>query len=330
MLLTTGGGKTFIDIAVMLVGRFSGGPAKVAVIASAMFAMLSGSASANVVTTGTFTIPMMKKLGYRPEFAAGVEATASTGGIVTPPVMGAAAFIVAEFLGVPYLKVAVAAAIPAFLFYVAVITGVHFEAKKQNLASIPREQIPQAREVFTWSRMMCLLVPIGILLYTLVRGYSLIMISSSACFAVLVTYIFSSLSLRGIKERLWNIPNVLEAAGKAIMTVAPVLVCANIIIGLLTFTGLGVKISSAIMGLGEAYLILSLGMAAGLVLILGCGITVTAAYIIGTVMAVPMLIAWGIEPMAAHLFVMYYSILGGITPPVCPSVFLAANIAKAS
>jgi len=220
ILLTSGGGKTLIDLALLLTGKYRGGPAKVAVIASSMFGTLSGSSLANVATTGAFTIPLMKSLGYPPKFAGAVEAVASTGGSIMPPIMGTAAFIMAEFLGVPYLKVAVAAAIPAFLFYVAVITGVHFEAKKQNLASIPREQIPQAREVFTWSRMMCLLVPIGILLYTLVRGYSLIMVSSSACFAVLVTYIFSSLSLRGIKERLWNIPNVLEAAGKAIMTVA--------------------------------------------------------------------------------------------------------------
>jgi len=328
ILLATGTGKTFIDLAMLVVGRFRGGSAKVAVVASGFFAMLSGSSIANVATTGTFTIPMMKKLGYRPEFAGGVETTASTGGIVTPPIMGAAGFILAEFLSIPYLKVVIAAAIPAFLFYVAVFMGVHFEAVKQNLAPIPREELPQAREVFTWSRMMCLILPIGILLYTLLTGRSLILVASSACIMALVTYIFSSLSLRGIKERLWNIPHVLEAVGKAIMSVVPVLVCANIVIGLLTYTGLGAKISAAIMGLGEAHLLLSLAMAGVLVMILGCGLTVTASYVLGTVMAVPMLIEWGITPMAAHLFILYYSILGTITPPVCPTVYVAANIAK--
>jgi TRAP transporter 4TM/12TM fusion protein len=330
ILLSTGAGKTFIDLTLLLAGRFRGGPAKVSVIASGMFAMLSGSPLANVATTGTFTIPMMKKLGYSPEFAAGVEATASTGGTLTPPVMGASAFIMAEFLGISYLKVCIAAAIPAFLFYLSVLMGVHFRAVKLNLMPVPPEDRPTVKSVVTYSRMACLLVPIGVLLYTLIAGYSLILVSTSACLAALVTYIFSTISWSEVKERLWYIPDILRSGAVALSGIVPILVAANIVLSLLSYTGLGIKFAAVVASLGEAHLLLSLVITALLVMILGCGLPATAAYVLGVTVAVPLLTGWGILATAAHLFVLYYSVLAVITPPVCAAVFLGAEIAQAN
>jgi len=329
ILLRTGGGQTFIDLSMLIAGKFRGGPAKVAVIASGFFAMLSGSPSTNVVTTGSFTIPMMKKLGYSPEFAGGVEATASTGGLVTPPIMGAAAFIMAEFLNIAYLKVIIAAAIPALLFYVAVFMGVHFEAVKLNLKSIPREELPPWRSVITPSRILRLFLPIAALLYTLLSGYSLIVVGTSACLIALVTYILlTDLSLNKMKERLWNVPHVLETAGKAVITIVSILVCANILLCLLNYTGLGIKVANTIIALGEDYLVLSVFLTGTLVLILGCGLTVSASYILGVTAAAPLLIGWELTPLAAHLFILYYSVISHLTPPVCPAIFVASTIAK--
>lgn len=330
ILLHTGGGKTFIDLAILLTGKYRGGPAKVAVLGSGFFAMLSGSSMVNVATTGSLTIPMMKKLGYRSEFAAGVESAASTGGIVTPPIMGAAAFIMAEFLGIPYLKVCIAAAIPAFLFYVSMFMGVHFEAVKNNLSPIPREELPMKRDVFTMPRILSISLPVATLLYMLLAGYSLTLVATSACLMALMVYILSNPPLGAIRERLCNVPRILEAGGKTILTIVPVLVCANILIDLLIYTGLGLKISNSIIELGQSHILLSLFATAGLVMILGTGLTVTAAYILGVVVAVPLLIGWGILPIAAHLFILYYSILGTLTPPICPTVYVGAHIAQAN
>jgi len=330
LLLTTGAGDTLIKLAILGAGRFRGGPAKVAVVASGFFAMLSGSAIANVVTTGSFTIPMMKKLGYRREFAGGVEAVSSCGGGITPPVMGASAFIMAEFLGIPYLKVIIAAAIPASLYYLSVFTSVHFHSVKHHLVPIPREELPQAREVFTWSRMMCFLLPIGVLLYTLFRGYSLPTVATRTCLTVLVTYIFSDLSLRGMKERLRDIPHHLETAGVAVARVVPILVCASIVLFLLGFTGLTPKLTALIVGIAGANVVLSLVVTAALVMLLGCGLPVSAAYILAIAVTGPLMIGWGILPLAAHLFAVYFAITAGITPPICASTYVASGIAQSN
>lgn len=329
LLLHSGGGKTFIDLAMLVGGRFRGGAAKVAVLASGFFAMISGSSSANVATTGSFTIPMMKKLGYSPEFAGGVESAASTGGMLTPPVMGATAFIMAELLSVSYLKVVIAAVIPASLYYFTIFMGVHFQSVKLNLKPVPREELPPWRSILTVSRMSGILLPIGVLLYTLFKGYSLTFVGSSACFSLLLIYILSGRSLRGILERLRNIPSLLENGGKALVTIMPVLVCASMIIFLLNFAGLDFKFSTMFMSIGGANLFIGLLLTGVLVMILGTGLPLTPAYMIGITVAGPMLINWGILPMAAHLFIVYYGSLSNITPPVCTAVFVASSIAKA-
>jgi len=328
-LLTTGAGKTFIDLAMLGAGRFRGGAAKVAVLSSGFFAMLSGSPLANVATTGTFTIPMMKKLGYKPEFAGGVEAVASTGGVVTPPIMGSTAFIMAEYLGISYLKVCATAAIPAFLYYLSVFMGTHFEALRRNLVPIPKEEMPPIKSVFTLSRMVCLLLPIATLVYVLLSGYSLILVGTSACLMVLVTYFFSPpLSLRGMREKLWSIPSTFEGAAKALIGIVPMLVCANILVHLLNYSGFSVKIAKLIMTVGPSNILLSLLLTAILVMLLGSTLPVAAAYILGVTVASPILIKLGLLPLAVHMFLLYYSILAVIIPPVCGAVFLAAHIAQ--
>jgi TRAP transporter 4TM/12TM fusion protein len=328
LLLHTGGGKTFIDLALLIAGRFRGGPAKVAVVASGFFAMMSGSPMANVATTGSFTIPLMKKLGYSSHFAGGVESAASSGGILTPPIMGGAAFIMAEFLGIPYLKVITAAAIPAFLFYLTAFMGVHFQSVKLNLKPVPKPELPPLKSTVTVSRMLGLVLPIATLLYLLVRGYSLSLVASSACMVILVTYVFSDFSLHNIKKRLLGLPSILEAAGKTVIGLVPILVSANIVLFLLNFTGLDLKFSNTVMGLGRASTFMSLLMTGILVMILGTGLPTTAAYVLGILVAAPMLKSWGLLPLASHLFILYYSLLATITPPVCPTVFVAIGIAE--
>jgi TRAP transporter 4TM/12TM fusion protein len=328
ILLESGGGKTFTDLAIIAAGKFRGGPAKVAVLASGFFGMLTGSTMANVATTGSFTIPMMKRLGYRPEFAGGVEATASTGGQVAPPIMGIGAFVMAELLNIPYLTICIVAAVPALLFYVSCLMGVHFQAVKVGLKPMPPEDIPSPKAVLTYSNMSSLILPIGVLLYLLLNGYSLTLVGASACVAALVPYVFPSVSGSVIRERLRSLPNVLELAGKALAGIIPMIVCANIILGLLTGTGLSIKFSSLIMSLSGESLVLSLATAAILVLLLGCGLPTAAAYVLGVTVAGPMLVKLGVLPLAAHLFIFYYAILSNITPPICPAVFVAMGIAR--
>ncbi len=192
LLQVTGGGQTFMDIALLAAGRFRGGPAKVGVLASALFGMISGSAVANVSVTGNYTIPLMRRLGYDPDFAGGVEAMSSTGGGITPPVMGIAAFIMADFLNIPYLHVIGYAAIPCLLFYIGIIAGVHFEAHRAGLAPVPAAEMPMPHEVFTWSRMVPLLAPVGVLFFLLFQGYSLTKAGFFACAAVIMLFLFAN------------------------------------------------------------------------------------------------------------------------------------------
>lgn len=329
ILLVCGGGDTFIKIAILLVGKLKGGPAKIAVVSSGLFAMLSGSPMANAATTGNFTIPMMKGLGYNKEFAAGVETAASSGGVLTPPIMGAAAFLMAEFLGMSYLKVCIAAAIPALLFYLSVFMGVHLLALKGNLPPLSKESMPKIENVLNFNKLIILFVPIIVLLFTLIRGNSLSYVGASACWSGIICYILFPFSLEGIKLRIKRIPHILEEGGKSLIVVVPILACANIILRLVDYTGLSIKFSQSIMSLGHSSLFMSLLLTGILVMILGTGLPTTAAYVLGIVVSAPMLETWGILPLASHLFILYYSTLATITPPVCPTAYVAAAIAKA-
>lgn len=327
-ILNCGGGTSFIDISTAIAGRFRGGPALIAVIGSGLFGTVCGSAVANTATTGNFTIPLMKRLGYRSEFAGGVEAAASTGGQLAPPIMGAGAFIMAELLGIGYLKVVVAAIIPAYLFYIAVFSGVLFEAHRANLAPLPPEMIPSARSVLNWGKLAPLIIPVGVLFYLLIAGFSIVRSCFYACMLELLIYVFSSLRLTEIVQRFKNIVNILESGGKAIIEIVALLTCAGIVIGLITQTGLGVKLTGLVLEIAGTNFILALIVAAVTCLILGMGLPTTASYVLGAALLAPALSKLGLEPIIAHFFIFYYCILSVITPPVCLAVFTGAGIAK--
>jgi TRAP transporter 4TM/12TM fusion protein len=321
------GGNAFMSMSTKLAGRLRGGAAKVSVLASAFFGSISGSASANVASTGAFTIPTMKRLGYPASVAAAVEAVASTGGQIMPPLMGAGAFIMAELLGVKYASIMAAAILPAILFFFTVWIGVDFYAKKFNLLSMSKKDIPSLYSVFRLSPFFVL--PFGVLLYTL------IVIGRTPQFAAALA-IFMSLALL-LVNRNWQfswkefIKKFLEAnitASYQIASIASVIICAGIVIGVLNITGVGVKITSAILFLANGHLWIALILTAIACLILGMEVPTTAAYIICVSVAGPILEEFGLSALHAHLFIFWFALLSTITPPVCGTVFIAAGMAQ--
>ncbi len=319
----TGMGEFFIDMANALAGGAAGGPAKVAVIASGAMGTLSGSSVANVVGTGSFTIPMMKKLGYKPEFAGAVEATASTGGQLMPPIMGAAAFLMAEFTNTPYIKVIGAAAIPALLYYFGVWAGVHFEAKKTGLKGMEKDQIPKFSKVMK-SRGH-LLLPIVIIVYLLVSGYTPIRAALGG--------IVSSILVAGLRKEtrlsFWDIVDGLQKGARSALTVIAACASAGIIIGVVTQTGLGLKMGSMLVSIAKGNLLMTLFFTMLTSLVLGIGVPTTANYVITSTIAAPALLLLGVPMLAAHMFVFYFGIIADVTPPVCLAAVAGAGVAKA-
>lgn len=315
--------RFFTDLALAVAGWTQGGAAKVAVISSGLFGMINGSAIANAVTTGSFTIPLMKRAGYRAEFAAGVESTASMGGQLIPPVMGAAAFIMAETLGVPYFTVALSAAIPGVLYFFAVGVIVHFEAGRQGLPLLPRSELPRLSAVL--AQYFHLLVAPAALVYFLVIGRTAlyaglwaIVVGAAASFLRRET----RLTFRGAIEAL------VETAQNALQVA---LACATvgIVVGVVAVTGLGLKIASGILALSGGHLLLTLLFAMVAALVLGTGLPTSATYIITSVMAAPALVQLGLAPLVAHMFVFYFGILADLTPPTAISTYATSAIAGA-
>jgi len=330
ILLSTGGAKTFMDLSIALSGKTVGGGAKVATIASGLFGSVSGSAAANVATTGTITIPMMKGLGYSPEFAAGVESTASTGGQLMPPIMGAGAFIMAELLGVPYLRIIKAGIFPALLFYLGVMFSIHFESIKLGYIGLPKEKITSLKSIFVWNRAAPIFVPLTILLILLLEKYT----PTFACFwsiaAAFVLFLLSDFNIIKMLERLKILfYDAFRRAGKGIVTVAVLIGCAQIILGMISTTGIGVKFSELIMALGGNSIGLALIAAMIICIILGMGLPTSASYLLAASVVAPALVRLGVPTLVAHFFIFYFAIASGITPPICPTVFIGANIAKA-
>jgi TRAP transporter 4TM/12TM fusion protein len=319
----TGMGEFFIDMANSLAGGAAGGPAKVAVIASGAMGTLSGSSVANVVGTGSFTIPMMKKLGYKPEFAGAVEATASTGGQLMPPIMGAAAFLMAEFTNTPYVKVIGAAAIPALLYYFGVWAGVHFEAKKTGLRGMAKEDIPKFSDIM--KARGHLLLPIVIIVYLLVSGYTPIRAALGG--------ILSSIIVAGFRKdtrlSFMDIVDGLEKGARNALTVIAACASAGIIIGVVTKTGLGLKMGSLLVSVANGNLMLTLFFTMLTSLVLGIGVPTTANYVITSTIAAPALIMLDVPILAAHMFVFYFGIIADVTPPVCLAAVAGAGVAKA-
>ncbi|BEQ16105.1 TRAP transporter permease [Desulfoferula mesophila] len=320
-LVASGTGEFFIKFANALAGHLRGGPAKVAVLSSATFGSISGSAVANVVSTGSFTIPLMKKIGYRPVFAGAIESVASTGGQFMPPVMGAAAFIIADMLGVTYLEVCKAALIPAVLYFFALIYMVHLEARRRDLRGLNRSELPNLFK--TIKEGGHLLLPAALLVFLLVQGYSPMKAGLWAMVAVVVISWFKKETRMGPRAIL----EALEKGAKGSLEVALACACAGIVIGCVTQSGLGLKFSSLVIQASGGSLILSLVFVMIASLVLGMGLTTSAAYILTIILAGPVLVDLGVAPLAAHMFVFYYACLSCITPPVALAAFAAAGLA---
>ncbi len=326
ILNKTGAGQFFIDFATALTGYTRGGPAKAAVVSSGMMGTISGSSTANTVTTGSFTIPLMKSVGYSSVFAGAVEPVASTGGQIMPPVMGAAAFIMAEFLGVPYIEVVKAAIFPAIFYYLALFMAVDFRAARIGLVGLPKDKLPSL--IKTLKIGWILLAPIFILIYLLINGYSP---QKSVVSSIVVLL---AISMINVKTRMTpkKLMEALVDAGIASTTVAVACAAAGIIVGITTMSGLGLKFTGIVFDLSQGILPIALFLASISSLVLGMGVPTTANYVIMATLIAPALIRLMVENsplIIPHLFVFYYGILADITPPVMLAVFAGAAIARA-
>lgn len=321
-LQESGGGKFFIDLACAFFGVVRGGPAKIAIFSSGFFGTISGSAVANVVATGTFTIPMMKRIGYRPHFAGAVEAVASTGGLIMPPVMGAAAFVMAEILGIPYISICLAAAIPAVLYYFSLFVFIDLEAAKTGLKGIPQEEKPLIKQVLRAGGH--LLIPPALLVYLLAVVHWSPM--KAGFYAILATVVVAMMR-KNTRLDGRKLVSALRKGATGALQVAAVCACAGIVISIVSITGLGLTFSSVLIQLahGNLFLLLVLAMIASL--ILGMGLPATPCYIILAVLAAPAIVEMKISPMAAHLFVFYFGCISAITPPVAVAAYAGAAIA---
>ena len=316
-------GKGFMNIAASVGGRLRGGAAKISVISSALFGSISGSASANVASTGAVTLPAMTRLGYPRALAAATEAVASSGGQIMPPLMGAGAFVMVELTGIPYTSIMAAALLPAILYFFAVWIGIDAYNQRQTLSAVPAELLPDRRTVFITS--LFFLVPFTTLLAALfvfkfTAPYSAVL----AIFVAVPLLLFNDKPAIDLPAFLPKLQDVCINAGKQIATIAAIIICASIIVGVLGITGLGVKITSTILAGSGGNLWVALGLTAFACLLLGMEVPTTAAYVICVSVAGPALIELGLSPLQAHLFVFWFALISTITPPVCGAVFIAA------
>jgi TRAP transporter 4TM/12TM fusion protein len=319
----SGAGDFFYKFSMAVAGRYPGGAAKVAIVASALFGTINGSPTANVVTTGSFTIPMMKRIGYPPLFAGSVEAVASTGGGMLPPIMGTAAFLMVEMAGIPYAEIALAAALPGIVYYLALGFMVHFRAKKEGLSGVDPKELPPLgktlREGFQF------MIPLVVLVVMLFAGYT----PSLTAVAGIVAVVIVSWMRKDTRMGLAKILKALEDGAVSSIVITLSCAIAGVVIGGLMTTGLSGKIASLIMTVGGETQFIALLMTAALCTLLGMGMPVAAAYALTAALAVPSLYKLGIPPMAAHLFVVYFATLSAITPPVAVAAYAAAGIAEA-
>ena len=327
-LKASGVGDWMTNLAMGACGGAVGGPAKAAVIASALQGTVSGSSVANTVSTGSITIPLMKKTGYKPEFAGAVEAAASTGGQIMPPIMGAAAFIMTEYIGCPYSTVALAACVPALLYFTGIFTNVHFEALKNNLHGIPKDQRQDIRHLL--ARGWYMVFPVIVIIYLLVAGRSAMTAALwgiLACIAIWVVEIIRETHRFDVSQFCKMFIQGLNDSARSAISVAVTCGCAGIIVGVVTMTGLGLKMANGIVALagGSLYLTMIFTMLCSLVL--GMGVPTTANYIIQATISAPALVALGVPALAAHLFVFYFGIVADITPPVALAAFAGSGIA---
>ena len=331
LLEKTGIGQFFIDVCNAIAGGASGGPAKVAVLSSALLGTVSGSSVSNTVGSGSFTIPMMKKLGYKGEFAGAVEASASTGGQLMPPIMGAAAFLMAESLGMPYITIVKAAVIPALLYFTGIFITVHLEAKKLGLKGLPREQLPKFLPLFLSKGYMIL--PLIVIIWFLCAGKTAVFAALMGIVSCLLIGIAVSIVdlAKGRKPTFGSrdIIDVMCAAARNIISVAIACGMAGIIIGVVTLTGLGLKLGAGLVSLAGGKLFLTLIFTMLASIILGMGAPTTANYLITSTITAGAIIQLGVQPLAAHMFAFYFGIIADVTPPVALAAIAGAAIAKA-
>jgi TRAP transporter 4TM/12TM fusion protein len=320
-LVNSGVGDFFMDSAMAIAGDKTGGPAKVAVVSSAIMGSVSGSSVGNVVTTGSVTIPLMKKMGFPGVLAAGIEGTASTGGQIMPPLMGATAFIIASIVGVPYLTVCVAAFVPAVLSFLCVYIIVHSEAVRLGIKGLPKSELPKLWPVV--KKKGHLLSPLIILVIMLIMGFTAMKAGFYSIIAVIIVCSLQKSTRMGYKQIL----RTLESGAKAVIPIAAACACSGIVVGVLTLTGLGLKISYLLVDIANGSLPILLILAMLVSIFLGMGITTTAAYLLVAIVVAPVLVQMGIPELAAHMFVFYYAVISTITPPVALAAYAAAGIA---
>ncbi len=318
----TGAGQVIMDLACALAGRSRGGPAKIAVISSALFGSISGAAVANVYSTGVFTIPLMKRLGYRAEFAGAVEAVSSTGGQIMPPVMGAAAFLMAEWLAIPYSSICVAALLPALLYYLAVIAMVHLEAARTGMTGLEEHEIPKVKDIV---KRLYLLLPLAVLTVMLFVGYS---VSRSVLFSIILALGLSMLS-PATRLSLRQILDTLALGCQRSCMLAMATASAGLIIGVVTETGVGLTLTSNIVVYFKDTLPLALVFIMVASLIMGMGVPTVVAYLLVATLTAPILTKLGVSPLQAHMFVFYFAVISMITPPVAMASWAGAEIAGA-
>jgi TRAP transporter 4TM/12TM fusion protein len=322
LLREAGGGEFFINFAYGICGKFRGGPAKIAIVASSLFGMLSGSGTANVAGTGQITIPLMKRTGYPPYFAGAVETVASAGGLLMPPIMGSAVFIIMEILGVNYLVIIKASILMAVLYYLGLFLMVDIEAQKIGLVGLKKEEIPSLKK--TLKEGWHFFIPLLVLIYFL--GIERSSVTRAALWANISIPVISMMR----KNTRMSLSKILTGLEKGALTAAPVvaiLSLGGIVVGMITLTGLGLMLSSILIELSHGNLFILLLMTMVASIILGMGVPPVAAYIILAILVVPALIKMGVYPLAAHLFVFYFGTIAGITPPMAPDAFVAAGIA---
>ncbi len=315
----------FYDLSMSIAGKSIGGPAKVAVIFSSLMGMVSGETSANVATTGAFTIPLMKKMGYKPYFAGAVETAASAGGQIMPPIMGATAFVIADALGVPYLRIVTAAIIPAILYYVGVFSSVHFRAAKLGLYSHPEEKLPDFFDVMLKRGFM--LLPIIGIITLLVMNYTPTV--SAFWGGITVSIILTSIN-PDTRLNSEKIVNLMERAAKTAMNLAIAMAIVGILVGVASLTGITMTISDKIFGLAGGSMGLALFLTMIVAIILGMGVPTTPAYVLASISAAPVLLKMGLPPIISHMFVFYFAVMSALTPPVCTGAYTAAGLAGAN
>ncbi|HJU32578.1 MAG TPA: TRAP transporter fused permease subunit [Hyphomicrobiaceae bacterium] len=337
LLMAVGAGNVFMRAATFVAGRTFGGPAKVAVVTSALFGTISGSAVANVMSVGTITIPTMIRAGYRRDFAAGIEASASAGGQIMPPVMGAGAFIMAELLNISYASVALAAAIPAILYFSAIYFSIDCYARANALNPMRREDVPRARDLFLSMEALPAFGPLFLLAWMLFSGYTPTLAGGAATLVMLALALACRLvacvqqgRTRDIGSECLELGRKIWAGlidgGKGVIVIAVLLAAASMLVTVLSASGLGVKFSQLLLGFGGDYLVGVLLISALLCIMLGMDVPTTASYLLTASVAAPALVKLGLAPLTAHLFIFYFAILSAITPPVCASVYAAATI----